>query len=152
MALEEYSAEGQSHISQFFHGLKCIFSGRNFHFGTPQTNFSGFKSEKKKKKKTKNKTNKQTNKTKQSFYPHFHFHTFDPSVLSFQVFPLPFHDLPSFPLHFFLVFLAPLFPFLLCFPLPSLFPSFRLPSKIFPQNFPRLGDSPTSPTLLTPLF
>ena len=100
------------------------FPERNFHFGTPQTNFSGFKKEKAKKKKKKSSA---------------HFHTF-PTVS----FLLPFYNFP-FPLHFLLfsLFSLPFFPLLLFSP-SFLFSSF--PLQKFPQNIPRVSDSPTSPT------
>ena len=118
---------GQSHISQFFLAWNCFFPVENFHFGTPQTNFSGFK----KKKREKGRSSA-------------HFHTFPPLIWSFPSSPFTISFL------FYSTFLfslpkLPLYPFLLFFPLPSFFSSFPLPSKISP-NFPRVGNSPTSPT------
>ena len=49
------AAYGRSPSVAFFAGVKCLFPSRNFHFGRPKINFSGFKSEKQKKKKKKKK-------------------------------------------------------------------------------------------------
>ena len=109
--------------------------GRGFHFGTPQTNFSGFKRWQAKKRK------------KKSFA---HFYTFSPSVLSF---PPPLLQFPS-PLSIFPCLFSPS---LLFSPPPSLFPSsFPLSSlppsfKNYPETFQGWGTRPPHPPLATPL-
>ena len=123
----------------------------NFHFGTPRTNFSGFREWRASKKKKKKKKKKDKRKSSA------HFHTLSPSIFSF---PPPFLQFPLFP-----SFLSLLFPFSLfvslfvslssSFPLPSLSPFFLLSSfppslQNFPRNFPTVGDSPTSP--ITPSY
>ena len=98
-----------------------FFPCRNFHFGTPQTNSSGFKKWKKKGSSA-------------------HFHTF-PFHFKFSC------SLFTISLLFLSIslFFPCLFPFLFFFPLPSLF--LRSPFfPNFPPNFLRVGDSPTSST------
>ena len=110
----------------------------NFHFGTFQTNFSCFKNDKKKRS------------------PLLIFISFP---LPFQVFLLPCNIFPSFPSSFsiFPFFHAPLFPFLLSFPLPSRFsiflPFFLISSFLpnFPQTFQGWETRPPRPLLVTPL-
>ena len=41
--IEEYFSAGVKDFPEFLPGWNMIFPGRNFHYGTHQTNFSGFK-------------------------------------------------------------------------------------------------------------
>ena len=109
-----------------------IFPRTNFHLGTPETNFSGFKKWQAKK------TNKQTNKKKNLCS----FHNIFP--LPFFSFPPPFLTISLLFLSIFPFFLASVFPFILSPFLP------KLPKS--PPHFPRVGDSPTSPTSPTPSY
>ena len=64
---------GQSHFFPwFFPGVKSFFPVKNFHFGSPKTNFCRFEKWKAK----------------------------DFSLLPVSIFRLPFYNFPSFPLHF----------------------------------------------------
>ena len=134
-----------------------FFLRRNFHFGIPQTNFSGFKKLQEKNKKTNKQTNKQNktkqnkakyrnknkNKTKQK-HPQVIFHTY----------PLPFWVFSSlYNISLLFLSLSPLSlplvsPSSSFSPLPSLFlpPPFLQNS---PPNFLRVGDLPTLPTPLS---
>ena len=107
-----------------------------FPFWYTQTNFNSFK-------KWQAKTKKQK-KVVLIFIPFpFHFKFFSSPSTIFPSFPSPFFffSMSLFSLSSFFPSSLPLFP------LPSLFPHFPLPSKISPPpNFPRVGDSPTSPT------
>ena len=129
---EEYFSEEAKSYFPFFSPVCFLFPpGRNFHFGTPQTNFSCFK-------------NRQAKKKGRSAT---HFHTFSPSILSF--FSSPFTISLLFRSIFPPLFLASLFPFL---PFPLCLPFSFFPFQNFPPNFPRVGDSPTSPTSPTPSY
>ena len=94
------------------------FSSTNFQFDTPQTNFSHIKKLQAKKKKKKFKVLCSAQKSSSP-----------PSFFSSSPFSL-----------------ASLFPFLLFFSLSLPFSSTPLFLQNSPSNFPKVGDSPTSPT------
>ena len=142
----KYNTLGYQHHRQFKfnQGRNQVCSQRwarldnfppNVRFGTPKTNFSDFTKWQAKKENKKEKKRKEKVLCSISYL----------SPSSSKFFSSPFTVSHLF-LSIFPSFIVSLFPFLLFFPLPSPFPPSPFLPK-FPPNFPRVGESPTLPTL-----
>ena len=93
---ENFPDGAKSFFLIFFPGVKCFFPVENFHFGRPETNFSGFEKweEIKKNKKIKSSPHFVNFSTF-----HFQFSTFPFTI--FLLFFSIFAPFPFFPCHFF---------------------------------------------------